>query len=274
MKQNVFFFGIAYALSIGSVLLLGGRRDAFSKVDPRANLATTEQKADLNQKPASSVASAPAATNHAFETDRNPDFPSLARSRFAMTQKLQSLDVFNDSANSPIDDLPPAISLGKPLPQTRVDAVNTIVAQADPFELDEIIKSIESPVSPVPTPVESSDDELDLITPAATDVEDPAKLAALRETIATLTKTKAELLNVKAMEMEITQLQKQIANLQAARRLLDAHQVLEKLIQEFPESPAAFRAKAMLRVLPTPKGPRDQRAPTPDENFLNSRQGA
>lgn len=78
--------------------------------------------------------------------------------------------------------------------------------------------------------------------------EQKAKLTTLREKLAELTKAKAELVNEQTLEETIFSLEKQISNLHAAQKLLSAQQILRALAEEFPDSPAAAKARRMLEA--------------------------
>ncbi|WP_010586639.1 hypothetical protein [Schlesneria paludicola] len=263
MKRNAFFFGVAYALSIGSVLLLGGRKDGFS-------MASTSRSSLASDPATAAVANATPETGTAQDLvpDSKSDFATRSQPRFAMVPKRHSLEVLSDATDTRTEHFPSALALNQPSLKSQVDAADIAIAQADPFGVDEGTIVVEPPLNPVPIPAEVAIDELNALAPTELAVEDAAKLVELRETMATLSKTKADLLNARALDDEITLLHKQIANLQAARRLHDAHQVLEKLIQDFPESPAANRAKSMLNALPTSRTPKDRLTPIPDPRFL------
>src|SRR5690349_17762807 len=78
--------------------------------------------------------------------------------------------------------------------------------------------------------------------------EEKAKLTALREKLAELAKAKGELINEATLTKEIATLEKQISDLHAAESLQKAKQILSELVEAFPESPAAIRAKRMLEA--------------------------
>lgn len=84
--------------------------------------------------------------------------------------------------------------------------------------------------------------------------EQKAKLTSLREKLAELMKAKAELVNEQTLSEEVSALEKQISDLHAAQKLLSAQQILRALVEEFPESPAAVRAKRMLKASETNPG--------------------
>lgn len=84
--------------------------------------------------------------------------------------------------------------------------------------------------------------------------EQKAKLTSLREKLAELMKAKAELVNEQTLSQEVSALEKQISDLHAAQKLLSAQQILRALVEEFPESPAAVRAKRMLKASETNPG--------------------
>ena len=71
----------------------------------------------------------------------------------------------------------------------------------------------------------------------------------LREQLATLNKTKAELQDEESLISDIARTENEIANLHAARKIQDLEQSLRELIRDFPNSPAAVRARSMLRSL-------------------------
>ena len=89
--------------------------------------------------------------------------------------------------------------------------------------------------------------------------EQKAKLTTLREKIAELTKAKAELINEQTLTETINTLEKQISDLHAAQKLLSAQQILKALAEEFPDSPAAAKAKRMLEAAESRKAPKSSR---------------
>ena len=92
--------------------------------------------------------------------------------------------------------------------------------------------------------------------------EQKAKLTTLREKIAELTKAKAELINEQTLTETITTLEKQISDLHAAQKLLSAQQILKALAEEFPDSPAAAKAKRMLEAAESRRAPKSSRGPS------------
>lgn len=262
MKQHAFFFGVAYALSIGSVLLLGGRKDGPALAMPPSSSSTTNEPATTT----SANNTLDVASTVAVVSECKGELPTQSQSYFAMVTTQESFDVFSDTAETK-DDLPRSLKRNHEPPAIQVHAAETAMALSDSFNVDEDIDAIENPLTSDPTPTDALDDELKALAPTEPSAEDASMLTELREQVATLSQAKAELLNAKALETEISQLQKQIANLQAARRLHGAQHELEKLIQEFPESPAAVRAKSMLKPLPTSKTPQERLVPSPDPRF-------
>lgn len=97
--------------------------------------------------------------------------------------------------------------------------------------------------------------------------EQKAKLTTLREKLAELTKAKAELINEQTLTETIASLEKQISDLHAAQKLLSAQEILKALAEEFPDSPAAAKAKRMLEAAESKKAPK----PSPDSFFEEPR---
>ena len=98
-----------------------------------------------------------------------------------------------------------------------------------------------------PSAKEESDQIESLAAPNPSD-EEKAKLATLREKLSGLIKTKSELINERTLEQEVFAIEKQIADLHAAQQLLKAKETLAELVEKFPDSPAAVRAKRMLEA--------------------------
>lgn len=122
---------------------------------------------------------------------------------------------------------------------------------------DEFRESVErEPVTIVPKrpPADISNSKADvpdgiesLAEPNPSD-EQKAKLTSLREKLAELMKAKAELINEQTLSQEVSALEKQISDLHAAQKLWSAQEILKALVEEFPQSPAAIRAKRMLEA--------------------------
>lgn len=108
-------------------------------------------------------------------------------------------------------------------------------------------------VNYVPVTVACCDRDLESLAPVAPNEEESARLTALREQLSSLVKAKSELMGEKSLQAEISTAETAIANLRAARKIFDVQQSLQKVIDEFPSSPAAERAKAMLEKKPSAK---------------------
>lgn len=103
------------------------------------------------------------------------------------------------------------------------------------------------PAVPRPPVKDESDRTETLATPNPNE-EEKAKLTTLREKLSELIKAKAELINEQTLSQEVSTLEKQISDLHAAQQLLKARQILNELVEQYPESPAAIRAKRMLEA--------------------------
>ena len=105
----------------------------------------------------------------------------------------------------------------------------------------------ECPTATVSTPAES-------LACGETSADEAKKLSRLREYLTTLTKARAELMDEAALASEIMKAELEIVNLRALHKIIDVEQSLQKIIDEFPDSPAAQRARSMLEVKPGAAG--------------------
>ncbi len=120
--------------------------------------------------------------------------------------------------------------------------------------------SIEAPFAP-------AEMDFDSLAPLTPSEDEAARLTELRQLFGSLAITKAELLSEKSLEIEVVQLQREIANLRSAQKLHDVQRLLRELIDEFPDSPAADRAKMMLQPQPTQRPVGQPLRPNPDPIF-------
>ncbi len=97
-------------------------------------------------------------------------------------------------------------------------------------------------------PVKDESDRTETLATPNPNEEEKAKLTTLREKLSELIKAKAELINEQTLSQEVSTLEKQISDLHAAQQLLKARQILNELVEQYPESPAAIRAKRMLEA--------------------------
>lgn len=92
------------------------------------------------------------------------------------------------------------------------------------------------------------DVDIDSLAPMSDCDDEAIKLQELREKLVDLVASKAKLQSEKSLRSEISRVETETANLQAARKIVEAQQSLQKIIDEFPNSPAATRAKSMLEL--------------------------
>lgn len=93
-----------------------------------------------------------------------------------------------------------------------------------------------------------SDVDVDALAPTSPSEDESKNLQALREKLVSLAKSKSELQSEKSLLAEIARIETETANLKAAQKIFEAQQALQKIIDEFPNSPAAQRAKSMLEL--------------------------
>lgn len=139
----------------------------------------------------------------------------------------------------------------------------TVLAQNSPLRKQparspQPLEDLESEFDAVPRKAPSSSkpeppDGIESLADANLSDEQKAKLTTLREKLAELTKAKAELINEQTLSETIATLEQQISDLHAAQKLLSAQQILKALAEEFPNSPAAAKAKRMLEAAETKK---------------------
>ena len=266
MKRNLLLFGFAYALGLLTVAMVGWRGIGEAPPSVVAEETTSEESTSV-----AIIADAPVTTAMQPSKTRSTDEPG--------SLLTMQLPVESPAANaSPVEDmrLQPLRKLEKTKPTFQADSFAQLDPRTsdnpepdfnasplepgngdlfrDPILLDDTGRRvINDPVrhdqaTPVPTDVFL--DSLDSSPRAMPESDEPVsnELDELREQLAQLAKTKAGLLNKKSLEVEIEKMKSDISNLHAARKLLDARQALERMIIEFPQSPAAERARMMLKT--------------------------
>ncbi len=181
-----------------------------------------------------------------FADDDRFDFDSAA---VALTAKPVQVNFASE--------VEPPVVLAQNSP-TRKQPVRSPVALPSPLE------DLESDLEAPPRKVSNSTkpeppDGIESLADANLSDEEKAKLTTLREKLAELTKAKAELINEQTLSETIATLEQQISDLHAAQKLLSAQQILKALAEEFPNSPAAAKAKRMLEAAETKKAPKPSR---------------
>jgi hypothetical protein len=250
MKRKLLICGLVYGAGICTGLMSGIRHQ--NKAESRPALVSGVVQDSLSVRMASRNPDAP------IDVDRAPR-RALRRSSPADDQMQQGNPLpwlTPDPREEP--ELIEQFDAGPVL----VSLETTVEQSALPFADD--FGQVRPPQATPPLAFDPCVLDLEGLAPLTPTEEEAKKLQELRETLGALANTKAELLNETALQTEITRLQRKIADLQAARRLLDAQQTLQKVIDEFPESPAAGRAKTMLKSPSVPDLPAPGLAPIPD----------
>ena len=111
----------------------------------------------------------------------------------------------------------------------------------------------------IPFPLEKPNRDLIVIDPVP---EDPLSIYL------ELCRQKSEHLTPEMLQQEIQSLRQQLTELQAAKKLLDAEKLLQRLIDEHPDSSAAERARMMLESSLRKPLPRNRpRPPNREDDF-------
>ena len=216
------------------------------------NRDSTEGFAELRELPQEDRSTRDVITQNArsepdpFADDARIDFNSAAAARTAKPVQVNFAS-----------EVEPPVVLTQNSP-TRKQPLRSPVALPQP--LDNLDTEFETPPrkasnSTKPEPP----DGIESLADANLSDEEKAKLTTLREKLAELTKAKAELINEQTLSETIATLEQQISDLHAAQKLLSAQQILKTLAEEFPNSPAAAKAKRMLEAAETNKAPKPSR---------------
>ncbi|MEX1232697.1 MAG: hypothetical protein WEB58_20795 [Planctomycetaceae bacterium] len=91
-------------------------------------------------------------------------------------------------------------------------------------------------------------EELDADEELISEVEVPNPLTPLRKELVELTQKRVETMTEDELKAELDRMQKQLAEYNAKAKLKEAEEILNAIVKNYPETPAAIQASQMLNL--------------------------